>query len=298
MVEEIRENVSIVIPIYGVEKYIERCVRSLFEQTLDSLEYIFVNDCTPDRSVEILERVLEEYPQRREQVRIINHETNLGAAIARKNGILAATGEYIIHCDSDDWVDKNMYFDMYAKAKLEDLDVVICAYNRCSTTTKDIIYQQLGDNPLSTVLSKPILCSLWNKLVRRELITTNDFRYPEHHMMEDVAICAQMFYYAKSVGYIDKPLYNYIVHDESISHDQREVVCVKRWRDTCSNVELIITFLKDKGCTSRYIEELISLKYCVRGFLWSLLKKDLKYYPQWYNTFKELNYQFLFAKSL
>ena len=107
-----RAKVSVVIPVYGVEKYIERCVRTLFGQTLDDMEFIFVNDCTPDCSIDLLCSVLEEFPQRKEQVRIINQPHNMGAAKAREVGIKAATGEYIIHCDSDDWVDCDMYRQM------------------------------------------------------------------------------------------------------------------------------------------------------------------------------------------
>lgn len=102
-------KVSIIIPVYGVEKYIERSARSLFEQTLDDIEYLFIDDCTPDKSVEILKRVLEEYPHRKSQVVIHRMEQNSGQAKVREWGMRNATGEYVIHCDSDDWVDMHMY---------------------------------------------------------------------------------------------------------------------------------------------------------------------------------------------
>ena len=92
-------KVSVIIPVYGVEKYIERCARSLFEQTLNDIEFIFVNDYTPDNSIDILKNTLSKYPNRKYQVRIINQPRNMGAAQARKNGILAATGEFVIQCD-------------------------------------------------------------------------------------------------------------------------------------------------------------------------------------------------------
>ena len=102
-------KVSVIIPVYGVEKYIERCARSLFEQTLDDIEYLFIDDCTPDRSVEILKQVLDEYPHRKNQVIIHRMEKNSGQAAVRKWGMLNVAGEYVIHCDSDDWVDIYMY---------------------------------------------------------------------------------------------------------------------------------------------------------------------------------------------
>ena len=92
--------VSVIVPIYGVEKYIERCARSLLEQTIENIEYIFVNDCTKDNSIAILESVIKEYPHREHQVRIIHHGTNKGLPQARKTGLLNAHGEYIAHCDN------------------------------------------------------------------------------------------------------------------------------------------------------------------------------------------------------
>ena len=121
-------KVSVIIPVYGVKKYIERCARSLFEQTLDDIEYIFVDDSTPDNSISILRKVLSEYPNREKQVKILHHEKNKGLAQARQTGLKIASGEYIAHCDSDDWVDVHMYEEMYNKAIEEDADVVVCDY--------------------------------------------------------------------------------------------------------------------------------------------------------------------------
>ena len=122
-------KVSVIIPIYGVEQYIERCARSLFGQTMRSdIEFIFVNDCTPDRSIEILLNTLKDYPERTEQVAILTHTANKGLAATRKTGVRAARGEYIIHCDSDDWVEPDICQTMYEEAKRTDSDIVVCDY--------------------------------------------------------------------------------------------------------------------------------------------------------------------------
>ncbi len=113
-------KVSVIIPVYGVENSIERCARSLFEQTLDEMEYLFIDDCTKDRSIEVLKSVLKDYPKRKSQVTIHRMDNNSGQAKVREWGILNATGEYIIHCDSDDWVDKDIYRELYEKAKEND----------------------------------------------------------------------------------------------------------------------------------------------------------------------------------
>ena len=97
--------VSVLVPVYGVEQYIERCARSLFGQTYSNVEYVFVNDCTPDKSVEVLQRVLEDYPNRKVSVKIVNHEKNRGLAAARNTALNNATGEFVCHVDSDDWLE-------------------------------------------------------------------------------------------------------------------------------------------------------------------------------------------------
>jgi glycosyltransferase involved in cell wall biosynthesis len=134
-------KISIIIPVFRVEKYIERCVRSLFEQTLDDIEYIFINDCTPDNSMMILSNLIEQYPYRKSQVKIIHHTINKGVSAARNAGLKTATGEYIIHCDSDDWVEKDMYESLYDKAIAEDADMVGCDFY-CEYKKKSIYCKQ------------------------------------------------------------------------------------------------------------------------------------------------------------
>jgi glycosyltransferase involved in cell wall biosynthesis len=101
--------ISVIIPIYNSAKYLERCVVSLFIQTLADIEYIFVDDCSNDNSIGILYKTICCYPSRQNQVKIIQLHKNVGAAKARSIGLKIATGEYITYCDSDDWLSENMY---------------------------------------------------------------------------------------------------------------------------------------------------------------------------------------------
>lgn len=121
----LRPKVSVIIPVYNVEKYIEKCAESLFNQSLIELEFIFVDDCSQDRSLLLL-TVLDKYPYRKKQVKILVHENNLGVSQSRQDGLDIATGEYIIHCDPDDWVATNMYETMYMQAKKHSADIVFC----------------------------------------------------------------------------------------------------------------------------------------------------------------------------
>lgn len=201
-------KVSVVIPIYNVEKYIERCVRSLMEQTLDDIEYIFVNDASLDNSLEILKSVVAQFPNRMSNVHIINHNCNQGLACARKTGIDLASGEYLIHCDSDDWVELDIYEKLYDAAKRSDADIVVCnyktiAFSGCFNCTVDKIYDLCS-------IPSGYRWSIWNKLVRRSLIVKNDI-YPIPHidMCEDENTALRLYYHANKITYIDDVLYNY-----------------------------------------------------------------------------------------
>ena len=111
-------KVSVLVPVYGVERYIERCARSLFEQTYPNLEYVFVNDCTPDGSVVVLKRLMEEYPERKPFVRIINHERNRGISATRNTALDYASGEFVSFVDSDDWLESNA-IELLVKRQME-----------------------------------------------------------------------------------------------------------------------------------------------------------------------------------
>ena len=121
-------DVSIIVPVYNVEKFIEKCTITLMEQDYKNIEYIFVNDCTPDNSMQVLSDTLAKYPNRKDDIKIINNAQNSGSSITRKNGFDIANGEYILFIDSDDWVELDMVSSMLKKAKETDADIVCCDY--------------------------------------------------------------------------------------------------------------------------------------------------------------------------
>lgn len=123
-------KVSVITLVYNAERFLERCVRSLMEQSLDDIEYIFVDDASTDGSMAVLERTLTDYPNRNCQVKLIKNEQNLGQAKSRLRAIKATTGDFVIHCDSDGYVDRNMYKVLYNKAITEHLDLVWCDFYR------------------------------------------------------------------------------------------------------------------------------------------------------------------------
>lgn len=206
-------KVSVIIPIFRVEKFIERCAISLFEQTLDSIEYIFVDDTTPDKSIEILTDVLERYPQRKPQVTILRHDVNKGLPAARNSGLSVAGGEYVFHCDSDDYLESNALEQMLNVAEKTDSDIVWCDYYLSFSMNERIMVQPNYSNSQEAIkgmLSGTMKYNVWNKLAKRRLYMDNSISFPAGHSMGEDMTMIKLFAHAKKVAYINAPLYHYI----------------------------------------------------------------------------------------
>lgn len=117
-------KVAVIVPIYKSELFLERCLKALFEQTLDSIQYIFIDDCSPDNSSILLEEVMSRYPMRKNDCWVIRHEENKGVALTRQEGLNLVDARYVAYCDSDDWIDLDYYEYLYLLAEKENLDIV------------------------------------------------------------------------------------------------------------------------------------------------------------------------------
>lgn len=293
-------KVSVIIPVYGVEKYIERCARSLFEQTLDDIEYLFIDDCTPDKSIEILKNVLEEYPQRKNQVIIHRMEKNSGQAAVRKWGMLNATGDYVIHCDSDDWVDIDMYQSMHEKAVEKDADFVVCNYCESNgNEVKEVIKGSHTEDAnifFENIIYQTDQWSLWNKLFRRTLLK-EDLIYPKYAMGEDYVLCLQLVWNSSRMAYIDKTYYYYYTNEKSLTKSASIETIEKRFHQSIGNAEDILRFLNEKGIYDRYKEAIDCVLLYKKNILLPLIGIK-KYYNLWHNTFPGLNISILRNRRL
>ena len=205
-------KVSVCIAVYNVEKYIEQCVRSLFEQTLDDLEYVFVDDASPDASIDVMLRVLEEYPHRKNQVKLIRHEHNQGVAVTRKDAIAAATGEYIIHCDPDDWVELDMYEKLYKKAVENNADMVYCGYVFENNNTQTFMREKINKNKniLENFFFGNMTYGLWNKLYKSQIVQAEKIKYDDTlTTAEDWCAILQYLQDVKIADSVDCGLYHY-----------------------------------------------------------------------------------------
>lgn len=282
-------KVSIIIPVYGVEKYIERCARSLFEQTLDDIEYLFIDDCTPDKSVEILKRVLEEYPHRKSQVVIHRMEQNSGQAKVREWGMRNARGEYVIHCDSDDWVDVDMYEKMYKKSVSADYDIVVCDYyesDGISHVRKNEYISDKVEETMSSILLKKTHSVLWNKLVKKS-IYNNEIIYPIANNAEDYALLVQLAYHSKSFGYVNEPLYFYFYNTSSLTKVMTNENLINRFNQSVSNIGIVESFLRKNQSLAKYSDELDCIKVIEKEILISS-SFDKELYKKWAGAYKEI----------
>lgn len=280
-------KVSIIIPVYNVEPWIERCVHSLFTQTLDDIEYIFVDDCSPDDSVNIMLRVLNEYPHRKNQVKTIRHEHNQGVAAARISGMKAATGEYIIHCDPDDWVEKAMYQVMMQKAKESSADVIMCNF-MIHPVNGQPIEQRLAhyDTPQDCVAGYcrkgGFYYSSCNKLVRRSLIENYQLYPPVGISIgEDANMSLKLLHFAKSVSFCDDFLYHYNLSNiNSLTHRQDIRANFEMGR---KNTEDMVSFLMEKN-PKKYRATANFLKFCAKIKILRANPRDIDFF---YETYKD-----------
>ena len=207
-------KISVCVPVYGVEKYIERCARSLFEQTMaDDVEFLFVNDCTKDSSIEILKKVLADYPQRQNQVRIIEHQHNKGLSAARNTALEHASGEYITHVDSDDFLKPNALEKLWESAQINNADFVIagmCIHYDDHEEYPPVLAYDCKADFLADMLSRKISCNIWNNLIKKTLYTQNNITVPENiNMGEDLSVTPRLIHFAEKVAFCPKVLYCY-----------------------------------------------------------------------------------------
>lgn len=285
-------KVSVIIPIYGVERYISRCARSLFLQTLDDIEYIFINDCTKDNSVDILRAVLEEYPERKTQTRIIDMPCNCGLPTVRRHGIELATGDYIIHCDSDDWVEKDMYELLWNKAVEDDADIVNTRAFVSSDVKDSMLEEVYVENKEALMFS---YVGVWSKLVRRELYL-DLWYYPVDNMWEDRVFTLQLVHRAKKISFVDRYLYHYYINPSSICRDVSDESIRKNWEAVKRNLTKMKEYVashKISGC-EKY---LLIREFCALDIIASSTKKR-EWYIEWKNSFPKFHKSNILFSSL
>ena len=279
-------KVSVILTIYNREKYIEKCVRSLLEQTLDNIELIVVDDASTDSSLAILNNVLEEYPDRKPQVNLICLKKNAGRAFARQTGINHVKGEYVIHVDSDDWVDYDMLELLYSKAKETNADIVGCNVTHEYRTKQSIFKQSYSGNveeDIRRLLNGKLFPSLCTSLTRTSIIRDNGITFPQGlDTGEDLLFNLQIYLHAHKVVSVENASYHYR-HTEDSGSFQHTEKSIKSVIEVARRTEAL---MRKTGNYEKYEQEILFRKFSMKCALVTDFKnKD--YNKEWLNLFPE-----------
>lgn len=208
-------KISILVPIYNVAKYIECCVVSLMEQTYKNIEYIFVNDCTPDNSIDILNNVIKKYPNRLSQIKIISHEYNKGLAGARITALNSASGDYIFHVDADDYITHDAIEKLTKQAIKSNADIVDAPYSKIDgdkVICTNVPYRGTKNEYLHLILGRTGLVNnqIWGKLIKKALYVDNNINAIEGiDYGEDYSVFPKILLHSQKRVYIDSVIYYY-----------------------------------------------------------------------------------------
>ena len=210
-------KLSIVVPFYNDAKYIERCSRSLFEQSYSDIEFVFVNDCSTDDSQYVLENVIRNYPAIKHRVKLHINETNKGGGRSRMIGIDMSSGEYVMCCDADDWIEKETCEQMLKIGIDNNADIIQCGMCIDRGVTREIELFPYTCESKETLkdmyLLNGIYSSLCNKMVRKELYVKHQIMpLPDVFMWDDFSVSFQLRFHSQKTVVVNKPFYHYMIN--------------------------------------------------------------------------------------
>ena len=220
-------KVSVIIPVYNVEKYLRKCLESVINQTLEEIEIIVINDGSTDNS----KRIIAEFEEKDTRIKVINQK-NQGLSMARNSGLKIATGEYVGFIDSDDYIEIDMYEKMYKKAKEMDSDVVSCNYKNIFSKYEEIV-DNFNDELIKIdkqniekfwkINYEEIVTPVWNKIYRRSLIVKNKIEFVSNNIIssEDILFNLQYISEANNIFNMKEVFYNYMRREDSITTSKK-----------------------------------------------------------------------------
>ncbi len=207
-------RISLIVPVYGVEKYIRQFAESALGQTYGDIQFIFVNDGTKDRSMEILDELIQErFSSLKSRILIVNKE-NGGLPSARKAGLECAEGEYILFADSDDWLEPDAVEKVMAKVDETGADIVY--FDLIKEYGHKVSYKRERD--YTAAQKDDFIINIFNykshgytvtKCFKKSLYTDNRIYFPKLGMHEDIYLMSQIIFYAKSLAHLPEALYHY-----------------------------------------------------------------------------------------
>lgn len=279
------KKVSVIVPMYNVEKVMSRSVRSLFSQTLTDFEIVFVNDCSTDNTERELKRIISGFDRNDIGVKIITHNHNKGVAAARNTGLDNAAGEYVYYVDSDDYCDNDTLSTMYNEAKTGDYDVVGCEWMLTFKTNARHMVQpdvRTGNEAFKAMCNGVMRWNLWLFMVRRSLYEDNALRFiPGANMGEDLMVMLKLLLSAaKSVTILHCPMYHYI---QTNAGAMTKNFLVYR-NQVSENISEVERYLERNGLMDDYLGYINQLKLNLKlPLLISDKKSDYELWQTWFS---------------
>lgn len=243
-------KVSIIVPVYNVEKYIKKCLDSLVNQTLKDIEIIVVNDGSPDNSQKIVDKYIKKYPKK---VKAYIKE-NGGLGSARNYGIEKSTSDYLMFVDSDDYIELNMVELLYKKVNNTNADMAICRLFSVNEDykiidTSSFINNKTCKNNLKYILFNNV--SVWNRIYKKDIIINNNLEFRSGIWYEDIDFVLKYLTLTQNVEIVDVPLYNYLIRSGSIMNNKN----VLKNLDILLSFDEIIKFLNEHNKFKKYYKE-------------------------------------------
>lgn len=281
-------RVSILVPFYKVEKYVARCVESIFSQTYNNIEYVFVNDCSPDKSMEVINEYIAKYGVA-DKCKIIIHEENQGISASRNDCLDNMTGDYFLFIDSDDYIDKDMVELLVEAAMKENADIAGCGYvEEFSDRSVEHLQKYTNDHNemMRAITLLTIKGVMWKLLVRSTIVTEHydEVRFiPDRNMVDDYLFCCQIFYYAQRFAGVDRCMYHWIQYNPN-NYTHTTIFAVESQAAAIRKTE---EFYREKGVFAIVEEALIKRKFVSKLPL--LLDKKCLDVKRWRTLFPESN---------
>ena len=242
-------KITVIIPIYGTEKYIDKCLHSVRGQTFKQIEIICVDDCSPDNS----SKIVEDHIKQDKRVVLIRHEKNLGLGGARNTAIRAAKADFIASVDSDDHMSPKMLEILWGATDEGWFDIVCCGFDRVDENDNVLSKVSYGEKQVSNSDSEIDIFTIlnpafWNKLWRKSLFIDNDIFFPDHDFYEDMSTTPRILAKATYVKVINDRLYRYLIRQQSIMGGMSD----KHLIDYIKGFEIIHNFLEENGLIEQY----------------------------------------------
>lgn len=240
-------DISIIVPIYNAEKYLDKCINSMINQTKKELEFILVNDGSTDSS----EKIIKNYKDKR--IKYFKNK-NQGIGKTRNFGIEKATGKYLMFLDSDDYLDITACEKLYNKAEKEKLDLVVFDFYRVEKDgLKEVLIDDFKNSSLKNNPELLLTINLGpcNKLFKREIITDNNSKFIENLKYEDTTFVCETINNAKTIGKLNEFLHYYVIHNNS-----ETTVRDERIFDIIKIVDIVRNYFKEKKHMKEVVDKL------------------------------------------